>query len=226
MPLHRWCIAFCWPGYSIVLRDAFGETRRGDFPRESGHGQEQFAHYGGGGAPTTIVRWVPEFSIAPALSRSLSYWPSFHLITGEQHARFALHNTCKACWRHKWQNRPPGAEVSRLTASRVPFYPGTPAQYRVVSEWRVRMASCELRSSNCTALHAHSRTSGGGGCEDTLERSIPGRSSGQCLAPHSHAFKELLGQTPLAYVTEWRMQKRCSFYTTCQEAHILTLVVG
>ena len=29
-----------------------------------------------------------------------------------------------------------------------------------------------------------------------------------CLAPHSQrVFKELLGQTPLEYVTEWRMQK-------------------
>jgi len=36
--------------------------------------------------------------------------------------------------------------------------------------------------------------------------------AGMSRSAFAARFKELLGQTPLEYVTEWRMQKRCSYY--------------
>ena len=65
------------------------------------------------------------------------------------------------------------------------------------------MASCGFRSSDrhCPERHSQER-------EDTLDGGIGGRSGGHVYTTAFAArFKELLGQTPLEYVTEWRMQK-------------------
>ena len=65
------------------------------------------------------------------------------------------------------------------------------------------MASCCVRSANGHGPQRHSRQ-----CQDALDSRIPGRSGGQwSRSAFAVRFKELLGQTPLEYVTEWRMQK-------------------
>jgi len=61
-------------------------------------------------------------------------------------------------------------------------------------------------------------------CGDALSAihdrvNTPGRSNiwpkhGHVRSAFAARFKELLGQTPLEYVTEWRMQKRCSYYNS------------
>ena len=64
------------------------------------------------------------------------------------------------------------------------------------------MASCGFRSSNGHCSECHSRQS-----EYTLDCRIPGEAAGMSRSAFAARFKELLGQTLLEYVTEWRMQK-------------------
>src|ERR1700690_2877050 len=63
------------------------------------------------------------------------------------------------------------------------------------------MASCCFRSSIGHCPECHSRQ-----CEYTLDKSLA-EAAGMSRSAFAARFKELLGQTPLEYVTEWRMQK-------------------
>ena len=64
------------------------------------------------------------------------------------------------------------------------------------------MASCDLRSQMGTALSAiHESVNTPWTVESLAE------AAGMSRSAFAARFKELLGQTPLEYVTEWRMQK-------------------
>src|ERR1700693_3298690 len=43
--------------------------------------------------------------------------------------------------------------------------------------------------------------------------------TGMSRSAFAARFKELLGQTPLEYVTEWRMQRQCTYYNGVTKAH-------
>jgi AraC-like DNA-binding protein len=64
------------------------------------------------------------------------------------------------------------------------------------------MASRNFRSSNGHGPECLSRQS-----EYTLDGRSLAEAAGMSRSAFAARFKELLGQTPLEYVTEWRMQK-------------------
>ena len=76
------------------------------------------------------------------------------------------------------------------------------------------MASCGFRSSNGHCPECHSRQSGYGLVESLAE------SAGMSRSAFAVRFKELLGQTPLEYVTEWRMQKAMQLLEQRDKKHV------
>ena len=87
-----------------------------------------------------------------------------------------------------------------MLSSRGPIYPGTPGAYRLGTETQQRMASCCFDPQMGTALSAiHDRVNTPWTVESLSEAAGVSRSA------FESRFKELLGQTPLKYVTEWRM---------------------
>ena len=99
--------------------------------------------------------------------------------------------------------RAPGSEVVATRLAEVLLHSGTSSTYRIDTGTKQRLAA--VRSSilkSVTALgaiHANVNTSW------TVE-SIAA-AAGMSRSGFAARFKELLGQTPLEYVTEWRMQK-------------------
>jgi hypothetical protein len=89
-------------GTSIVLRDSPRTRPRWSFREIAAKANSNVAHYGGGGAPTTIVCGSLSFDRAN-LKPITQLLPSFILIKADQ-ARTLFTTQCKR-WRQKWQNR-------------------------------------------------------------------------------------------------------------------------
>ena len=153
---------------SFVLRDS-PRTR----PRNSREIvlTKNVAHYGGGGAPTTMICGSLGFDRAN-VKPITQLLPSFILIKDEQARALALHNTMQAL-ASEMAEQSLGSEVVATRLAEVLFIQVLRA-YRVGSGMaEQRMASCDFRSSNRHCPNCHSRQ-----CQNTLDGRIPGRSSG------------------------------------------------
>src|ERR1700721_902835 len=82
-------------GISIVLRDSPRTGPGWSFPGIGGKAKSNFAHYGGGGAPTTIVCGSMSFDRA-SLRPITQLLPSFFLIKAEKAGTLPLHATTRA----------------------------------------------------------------------------------------------------------------------------------
>jgi hypothetical protein len=82
-------------GTSIVLRDSPRTRPRWSFREIAARANSNVAHYGGGGAPTTIVCGSLSFDRA-SLKPITQLLPSFILIKADQARTLALHNTMQA----------------------------------------------------------------------------------------------------------------------------------
>jgi len=80
---------------SIVMRDSPRTRPRWSFREIGAKAKSNVAHYGGGGAPTTIVCGSMSFDRA-SLRPITQLLPSFILIKAEQARTLALHNTMQA----------------------------------------------------------------------------------------------------------------------------------
>jgi len=159
------------PGTSIVLRDSPRTRPRCSFREVGAKASNNVAHYGGGGAPTTIVCGSLSFDRA-SLKPITQLLPSFILMKADQARTLALHTTVQAL-ASEMEEQAPGSDVVATRLAEVLFIPGTPGAYRVGTETQQRMASCDFRSSNWYYPECHSRQS-----EYTLDGRIPGRSGG------------------------------------------------
>jgi AraC-like DNA-binding protein len=192
-------------GTSIVLRDSPRTRPKWTF-REIGAGANgNVALCGGGGAPTTIVCGSLSFDRA-SLKPITQLLPSFILMKADEARTLALHNTVQAL-ASEMAEQAPGSEV---VASRL-------AEILFIQVLRARIASGPERDGPernkgwlraifdpqiGTALHAvHDSVSTPWTVESLAAAATMSRSA------FAVRFKELLGQTPLDYVTEWRMQK-------------------
>lgn len=93
----------------IVLRDSPRTHPRSTFRQIATKASGNVVHYGGGGAPTTVV--CGSFSFDRASLRPITQLlPSFILIKADQARTLALQNTM----RQKWQNRRRDLKSSRL----------------------------------------------------------------------------------------------------------------
>ena len=187
-------------GTSIVLRDSPRTRPKWTFTEIGAKANGNVVLYGGGGAPTTIVCGSLSFDRA-SLKPITQLLPSFILMKADEARTLALHNTVQAL-ASEMAEQAPGSEI---VANRL-------AEVLFIQILRAHIASGPKRNKGWlravfdlhvgTALSAiHGRVNTPWTVESLSE------AAGMSRSAFAARFKELLGQTPLEYVTEWRMQK-------------------
>lgn len=191
------------PRTSFILRDQ-PKTRPRSFCEVAPKHNTNVAHYGGGGAPTTIISGFLSFDSA-SLKPITQLLPSLILVKADQAQTLALHNTLRLL-ASEMELQSPGSEV---VANRL-------AEVLFIQTLRAHIASC---GEGCkrgwlraifdpqvgAALRAVHADVNGPWTVESLAAA-----AGMSRSAFAARFKELLGQTPLDYVTEWRMQKAVS----------------
>src|ERR1700735_5188470 len=185
---------------SIVMRDSPRTRPRSTFREIATKANGNVAKCGGGGAPTTIVCGSMSFDRA-SLRPITQLLPSFMRIKAEQARTLALHITMRAL-ASEMAEQVPGSEVVATRLAEVLF----------IQILRAHIASGPERSKGWlraifdpqmgTALRAIHDSVNKPWTVGTLAEA-----AGMSRSAFAARFKELLGQTPLEYVTGWRMQK-------------------
>jgi AraC-like DNA-binding protein len=185
---------------SIVMSDSPRTRTRSSFAEVAATVVDNVAHYGGGGAPTTIV--CGSFSFDRASLKPISQLlPNFILIKSDHVRTFALHNTLQAL-ASEMAELAPGSGVVATRLAEVLFIQVLRAY--IVSQpehnkgWLRAVFDPQLGAA-LRAIHARVNTPW------TVESLA--EAAGMSRSAFAARFKELLGQTPLEYVTGWRMQK-------------------
>src|SRR3984957_854954 len=185
-------------GTSIVLRDSPRTRPRWSFREIGAKANSNVAHYGG--APPTIVCGSLSFDRA-SLKPITQLLPSFILIKAEQARTLALHNTMQAL-ASEMAEQTPGSEVVATRLAEVLFIQALRAHIASAPERNKGWLRAIFDPQMGTALSAiHDRVNTPWTVESLAE------AAGMSRSAFAARFKELLGQTPLEYVTEWRMQK-------------------
>ena len=188
-------------GTPIVLRDSLRTRPKSSFREVASKDSSNVAHYGGGGAPTTIVCGSLSFDRA-SLKPITQLLPNFILIKADQARTLALHNTMQAL-ALEMAEQAPGSEVVANRLAEVLFIQVLRAHIASGVECRDKgwlRAIFDPRMG--TALSAiHDSVSRPWTVESLAE------AAGMSRSAFAARFREQLGQTPLEYVTEWRMQK-------------------
>ncbi len=184
-------------GTSFVMRDS---TRT----RPSSAGEialiNNVAHCGGGGAPTTVVCGSFSFDRA-SLEPITQLLPSFILIKADQARTLALHSTLQAL-ASEMAEQAPGSEVVATRLAEVLFIQVLRAHFASEPERNNGWLRAVFDPQLGTALRAiHDRVNTPWTVESLAE------AAGMSRSVFAARFKDLLGQTPLEYVTGWRMQK-------------------
>jgi AraC-like DNA-binding protein len=188
-------------GTSIVLRDSPRTRPRWSFREIGARANSNVAHYGGGGASTTIVCGSLSFDRA-SLKPITQLLPSFILIKADQARTLALHNTMQAL-ASEMAEQAPGSDVVATRLAEVLFIQALRAHIASVEGWRnkgwLRAIFDPQMGTALSAIHDSVKTPW------TVESLA--EAAGMSRSAFAARFKELLGQTPLEYVTEWRMQR-------------------
>ena len=185
---------------SIVMRDNLRTSPKSTFREVAASAKSNVAHCGGGGAPTTIVCGSLSFDRA-SLKPITQLLPNFILIRADQARTFALHNTMQTL-ALEMADQVSGSEI---VATRL-------AEVLVIQVLRAYIASEPGRKHGWLravfdpqiggALAAFHDQVGAPWTVASLSEA-----AGVSRSAFAVRFKALLGQTPLEYVTEWRMQK-------------------
>jgi AraC-like DNA-binding protein len=185
---------------SMVLRDSPRTRPRSTFREIAATANNNVAHYGGGGAPTTIVCGSFRFDRA-SLKPITQLLPSFILIRADQARTLALHNTMQAL-ASEMAEQAPGSEVVATRLAEVLFIQILRAHIASEPERNWGWLRAIFDPQVGIALSAiHDRVNTPWTVGSLAEAATMSRSA------FAVRFKQLLGQTPLQYVTEWRMQK-------------------
>lgn len=184
----------------IVMRDS-PRTRPGSTFREiAAKANGNVAHHGGSGAPTTIVCGSFSFDRA-SLKPITQLLPRFILMKADQARTLALHTTVQAL-ASEMAERAPGSEVVATRLAEVLFIQVLRAHIAAGPERSKGWLRAVFDPQMGSALSAiHGRVNSPWTVESLAE------AAGMSRSAFAARFKELLGQTPLEYVTEWRMQK-------------------
>lgn len=185
---------------SIVMSDNPRTRPRSTFGKVAATVVNDVAHHGGGGAPTTIV--CGSFSFDRASLRPISQLlPNFILIKSDQVRTLALHNTLQAL-ASEMAELAPGSGVVATRLAEVLFIQILRAHIASEPDRNKGWLRAVFDPQLGTALKAiHERVNTPWTVESLAE------AAGMSRSAFAARFKELLGQTPLEYVTGWRMQK-------------------
>jgi AraC-like DNA-binding protein len=188
------------PGISYSLRDNT-RTRAKSFCEVAPKDRTNVVHYGGGGAPTTLISGFLSFERL-SLRPITQLLPSLILIKADHARTLALHTTLQLL-AVEMAEQAPGSEVVANRLAEVLFIQAIRAHIASGSE------SCKrgwLRAIFDSQIGAALKS-----IHENVNRAWTVESladaAGMSRSAFAERFKELLGQTPLEYVTEWRMQK-------------------
>ena len=187
-------------GTSIVLRDSPRTRPRWSFREVGASANGNVAHCGSGGAPTTIVCGSLSFDRA-SLKPITQLLPSFILMKSDEARTLALHNTVRAL-ASEMAEQVPGSEIVANRLAEVLFIQILRAYIASGPERNKGWLRAIFDPQMGIALNAvHDRVNTPWTVESLAE------AAGMSRSAFAARFKELLGQSPLEYVTEWRMQK-------------------
>jgi AraC-like DNA-binding protein len=190
---------------SIVMHDSPRTRPRWSFREIGAKAISNVAYCGGGGAPTTIVCGSMSFDRA-SLRPITQLLPSFILIKAEQARTLALHDTMRAL-ASEMAEQVPGSEIVANRLAEVLFIQILRAHIASGPErnrpehnkgWLRAVFDPQIGAA-LSAIHDSVNTPW------TVESLS--EAAGMSRSAFAARFKELLGQAPLEYVTEWRMQK-------------------
>jgi AraC-like DNA-binding protein len=195
------------------LRDSPRTRPRWSFREIGAKAKSNVARYGGGGAPTTIVCGSFSFDRA-SLKPITQLMPSFILIKAEQARTLALHITMQAL-ASEMAEQAPGSEVVATRLAEVLFIQVLRAHIASGPERNKGWLRAVFDPQMGTALSAiHDRVNTPWTVGSLAE------AAGMSRSAFAVRFKELLGQTPLEYVTEWRMQKAMQLLQQRDKKHL------
>ena len=188
------------PGSTYTLRDS-PRTPVRSFCEVAPRNQTNVIHYGGGGAPTTLVSgWFRfgQMSVKP-LKRLL---PDLILIKADQAQTLALHATLQLL-ASEMSEPAPGAEVMVNRLADILFIQCVRAHIASGSEscktgWLRAIFDPKIGAS-LKAMHEK--------VENPWTVEALAAAAGMSRSAFALRFKELLGETPLEYLTNWRMYK-------------------
>ena len=187
-------------GTSIVMRDSPRTRPRWTFREIGASANGNVAMCGGGGAPTTIVCGSLSFDRA-SLKPVAQLLPRFILMKADQARTLALHNTLHAL-ASEMAEQAPGSEVVATRLAEVLFIQVLRAHIAAGPGRNEGWLRAVFDPQMGHALRAiHDKVSSPWTVESLAE------AAGMSRSAFAARFKELVGQTPLEYVTEWRMQK-------------------
>lgn len=188
------------PGSTYALRDSPDSSTRTfcEAPRPDSC---NVIRYGGGGAPTTIISGWMCFD-KPMLKPVTQLLPKLILIKAEQARTLALHTTLQLL-ASEMSEPVPGSEVVANRLAEVLFIQALRAHIASGGE------SCNrgwLRAIFDPQIGAALKSMHDAVDHPWTVESLA-EAAGMSRSAFALRFKELLGQTPLEYLTEWRMQK-------------------
>ena len=188
------------PGSSYTLRDHPRTAATSFCEAVRAEGMDVIRH-GGGGAPTTIIAGLLSFD-KPMLKPLTQLLPNLILIRAEQAQSLALHTTFQLL-SAEMAEQAPGSEVISTRLAEVLFIQALRAHMRAAAEvcnpgWLRAIFDPQIGAA-LKSIHANA---GGPWTVESLADA-----AGMSRSAFAARFKKLLGQTPLDYVAEWRMQK-------------------
>jgi AraC-like DNA-binding protein len=188
------------PDTTYTLRD-HPRTKAKSFCEARPTDNSNVIQYGGGGTPTTIISGWLSFE-KPALKPIAQFLPKLILIKAEQAHSLALHTTLQLL-ASEMAEQQPGSEVAANRLAEVLF----------IQAIRAHLASgADCRNPGwLRAIFDPQVGAAIGAIHENVNRpwtvEALAESAGMSRSAFALRFKELLGQTPLDYLTEWRMQK-------------------
>jgi AraC-like DNA-binding protein len=188
------------PASTYALRDN-PRTHARSFCEAAPRNGSNVIHYGGGGAPTTIISgW---FSFGPMAVKPLKrLLPELILVKADQAQSLALHATLQLL-ASEMAEPAPGSEVMVNRLADILFIQCVRAHIASSSEncksgWLRAIFDPKIG----VALKAMHERVDSPWTVETLAAS-----AGMSRSAFALRFKELLGETPLEYLTNWRMYK-------------------
>lgn len=188
------------PENTYALRD-HPSTRPTSFCRLGQSKEKNVIHYGGGGTPTSIISgWL--YFEKPTLKQITQLLPKLILIKAEQAQNLALHTTLQLL-ASEMADQQPGSEVVANRLAEVLFIQAIRAHVAAGGDCRnhgwLRSIFDPQIGAALKAIHENVN-------DPWTVESLAGTAR-MSRSAFALRFKELLGQAPLEYVTEWRMQK-------------------
>ena len=188
------------PRTSFTLRDN-PRTRPRSFCEVAPKASSNVVHYGGSGAPTTIISGYFSFDRV-SLKPLTQLLPNLILVKADQARTLALHTTLQLL-ASEMSEQAPGSEVAANRLAELLFIQTLRAHIASASE------SCKrgwLRAIFDSQIGAALKSIHEDVSSPWTVESLA-TAAGMSRSAFAVRFKELLGHTPLEYVTEWRMQK-------------------